>query len=398
MTVTKVIMPRYGWTMTEGKIIEWLKKEGDYVKKGEPLLTIETEKVQIEVESEASGILRKIIAKEGSVVPVTNLIAIIADPTDDISQIELETRAEAHKLVELEGIIEKPILEEKPSIEEKIKIMPLARRLAEQYGIDIRQIRGTGPDGSITRRDVMQAIEQSKAKPPSPAVAVARPPGRPFTFTTRRKFISERMAQSSRTAARVTITTEADVSEATQILAEMRKQHPEVTYTDFVARAVVIALKENPLLNSVWIGDEVYIVDDINLGIAVASDEGLVVPVIPNADRKMIPELAKTRQEVVSRAREGKALPQDFIGGTFTITNLGMFGVDYFTPIINPPENAILGIGKVSEKPTVFEGKIQVRTLMPLSLSFDHRVIDGAPAAIFLKRAKELLENPSLLI
>jgi pyruvate dehydrogenase E2 component (dihydrolipoamide acetyltransferase) len=181
------------------------------------------------------------------------------------------------------------------------------------------------------------------------------------------------------------------------MLAEIRKKDPEITYTDFVARAVVKALKENPLLNSVWVGDEVYVVEDVSLGIAVASDEGLVVPVIPNADKKTIPEFAKIRKNVVSRAREGKASAQDFIGGTFTITNLGMFGVDYFTPIINPPENAILGIGQVCEKPVVLDGKIQARTLMPLSLSFDHRVIDGAPAAVFLKRVKELLENPKSL-
>jgi pyruvate dehydrogenase E2 component (dihydrolipoamide acetyltransferase) len=178
----------------------------------------------------------------------------------------------------------------------------------------------------------------------------------------------------------------------------MRRQDPEITYTDFVARAVVKALKENPLLNSVWVGEIVYAADDVNLGIAVSSEEGLVVPVIQNSDKKTIPELARARKELVSRARQGKAFAQDFVGGTFTITNLGMFGVDYFTPIINPPENAILGIGEVREKPAVCEGKIQARVFMPLSLSFDHRVVDGAPAAIFLKRVREMLQTPKSLV
>lgn len=393
MAIVKVAMPRYGWTMTEGKIIQWLKKEGDYVNKGDPLVTIESEKVQIDVEAEASGVLRRIIAKEGTSVPITGVIAVIAEPSDDISQVELAGSTEEAP----RPVSQKRTMEE-PRVKEKVKIMPAARQLAEEHGIDVQRIKGTGPDGAITRRDVMEATKLYRPGPPTAAPGLEPPAGKPLTFTGRRKFISERMAQSSRTSARVTITTEADVSETAHLLAEMRKRDPKITYTDFVARAAVKALKENPLLNSVWVGDQVYLVEDVCLGIAVASDEGLVVPVIPNADKKTIPELANIRNDVVSRAREGKASPQDFIGGTFTITNLGMFGVDYFTPIINPPENAILGIGQVCEKPVVSDGKIQARTLMPLSLSFDHRVIDGAPAAVFLKRVKEQLETPKSLV
>jgi len=205
------------------------------------------------------------------------------------------------------------------------------------------------------------------------------------------------MALSSRTTAAVTITMEADASDATQQLHKLKEQNLEVTLTDLIAKAVAMALEEHPLLNSIWLDDEILIPNEINLGIAVADREGLVVPVIKNADKKSLREISEARRDIVKRVDEGKLSPDEASGSTFTISNLGMYGVQFFTPIINWPENAIIGVGRITEKAAVINGKILIRSILPLSLSFDHRVIDGAPASIFLTRVKELIEKPALL-
>jgi pyruvate dehydrogenase E2 component (dihydrolipoamide acetyltransferase) len=198
-------------------------------------------------------------------------------------------------------------------------------------------------------------------------------------------------------AAAVTITMEADASDAIQQLHKLKEQNLEVTYTDFIAKAVATALEEYPLLNSVWLDDEILIPNEINLGIAVADREGLVVPVIKNADKKSLQELSRARRDILKRVDEGKLSPDEASGSTFTISNLGMYGVQFFTPIMNWPENAIIGVGRIAEKAAVVNGKICIQPILPLSLSFDHRVIDGAPASLFLARVKELIEKPARL-
>jgi len=381
-----------GWTMTEGKVIKWLKKEGEKVEKGESLLEIETDKVTVEVESSGSGVLRKILAPEGSSIPVGELIAIIADPDEDISDIvvkkEMVVLPEEKKVERLEA--------PKEAVE-RIKISPLARKLAEEHKIDMKEIRGSGPGGRIVREDVLKAIETMKGRMPTEV------PGKVMPLTGMRKAIAERMAHSARTTAHLTFMTEVNMSEIVKFyekfLPENRKKiDDDITYTDILVKASAIALKEHPLLNSIFMDDKIHLLEEINIGMAVAVQEGLVVPVIHDADKKSLFEIAVTRKQLITKANKGKLSPSEATGGTFTISNLGMFGVDFFTPIINPPENAILGVGRILEKPVAINGKVEIKPMMPLSLTFDHRAIDGVPAAKFLQKLKQILENPYPLL
>jgi pyruvate dehydrogenase E2 component (dihydrolipoamide acetyltransferase) len=388
-------MPRYGWTMTEGKIVQWLKKEGEEVRSGDPLLVIESEKTQIEVEAEASGVLRRILAPEGASVPVTQPIAIIGMPDEELPQVKVSaSTAPVEASAQAAVVAEESKVHEVP---ERVRISPRAKRLAEKHGIDLKHIRGTGPDGLIVLEDVMKPVESACAAT-QPGMEHPAPGGK-IALTGRRKVIADRMAASSRSAAAVTITMEADVSDAAELLRKLRQERgAEITYTDLVAKAVAKGLQEHPLLNSVWQGDQVLIPSDINLGIAVADQNGLIVPVIKNAEEKSLQEIAETRADIVKRVSEGRLPAEEAVGSTFTISNLGMYGVSFFTPIMNYPENAILGVGQLAQKPVAIGGQISIRSMMPLSLSFDHRVIDGAPAALFLGKLKELLENPALLL
>ena len=393
--VTEVIMPRYGWTMTEGKIVQWLKREGEEVRSGEPLLVVESEKTQIEVEAETSGVLHKILAPEGASVPVTEPIALIGLPGEELPEVGRRagtSHVEARPKIAI--VAEESRIQE---LKERVRVSPRAKRLADKHGIDLEHIQGSGPDGLIVLEDVTRFIKSARAatqpKTEQPAL------GSKIALSGRRKVIADRMAESSRSAAAVTITMEANVSDAAELLRKLREEGGvDISYTDLVAKAVAKALQENPLLNSVWESDQVLIPGEINLGIAVADQNGLIVPVIKNAEKKSLREIAETRRDILKRVGAGKLQAEEAVGSTFTISNLGMYGVGFFTPIINPPENAILGVGQITQKPVAVNGQVSIRSMMPLSLSFDHRVIDGAPAALFLARLKELLEKPTPLV
>jgi pyruvate dehydrogenase E2 component (dihydrolipoamide acetyltransferase) len=379
-------MPRYGWTMTEGKIVEWLKREGDEVKAGEPLLIIESEKTEIEVEAEDSGVLLKIVAPEGTNVPIAQPIAIIGQAGESVPAPTLS------KAPDETSVVPDPHKLETTSWE---RASPRAKMVAQKHKIDLSKIHGTGHDGLIVAEDVINLVRS--LEPQNQTMTTSKTLGKKMVLDGRRKIIAQKMALSSRTTAAVTITMEADASDATQQLHKLKEQNLEVTLTDLIAKAVAMALEEHPLLNSIWLDDEILIPNEINLGIAVADREGLVVPVIKNADKKSLREISEARRDIVKRVDEGKLSPDEASGSTFTISNLGMYGVQFFTPIINWPENAIIGVGRITEKAAVINGKILIRSILPLSLSFDHRVIDGAPASIFLTRVKELIEKPALL-
>ncbi|RLG91926.1 MAG: 2-oxo acid dehydrogenase subunit E2 [Candidatus Hecatellales archaeon] len=389
-------MPKLSLTMETGKIIRWLKKEGDKVEKGEPILEIETEKVTVEVEAPASGILHKILAKEGEEVPIQKTIAIIKEPGEEIPE---ETVVEAKREVTV-PTAEKPV--------ERVKASPLAKKLAKEYGIDLTKIKGTGPGGRILKEDVLRAVEEAKAAaavtvtptPPTPTPSVEKAKIVPLTGI--RKTIGKRMAQSLQTAPQLTITMEVDMGEVVklreQVVSETEKKLSlRVTYTDIIVMAVAKALKEFPFMNSRLEEDKLKLLEEVNVGVATAIEDGLVVPVVKNADKKSLVEISSNIRSLVEKARQGKLSIEDVSGGTFTVTNLGMYGVDVFTPIINPPESAILGVGRIVEKPVVKDGQIVIRPITILSLTFDHRVTDGAQAAVFLQRIKELLEKPFLL-
>jgi pyruvate dehydrogenase E2 component (dihydrolipoamide acetyltransferase) len=389
-------MPKLSLTMETGKIVRWLKKEGDKVEKGEPILEIETEKVTVEVEAPASGILHKILAKEGEDVPIQKTIAIIREPGEEIPEEVAAPPVEAKK-PEVVAVTEKPL--------ERVKASPLAKKLAKEYGVDLTKIKGTGPGGRIVKEDVLRAVEEAKA-----AAVTVTPTPTPVTvekakvvpLTSMRKTIGRRMAQSLQTAPQLTITMEVDMSEAVKFREQItsvteKKLNLRVTYTDIIVKAVAKALKEFPFINSRLEGDQLKLLEEVNVGVATAVEDGLVVPVVKNADKKSLIEVASEIRSLVEKARQGKLSIEDVSGGTFTVTNLGMYGVDVFTPIINPPESAILGVGRIVEKPVVINGQITIRPLTVLSLTFDHRVTDGAQAAVFLQRVKELLEKPALL-
>jgi len=364
--VVKIVMPRLSLTMKTGSVVRWYKQEGEEVRKGEPIVEVLTEKVTYDIEAPESGILRKIYAKEGDEVPVNGLLAVITKPDEPLPEIEVET--------------EKPKVE----IRKRIPASPAAKRLAREYGIDLSQIAGTGPGGRIIEADVRRYIEEKLEYKPKIREVI------PLTGV--RKISAERVARSAREAPHCTLCMEVDMTEASKFKESLR-----VSFTDIIVKAVAYALKEHRIMNSTLEGDKIKVFDEINIGVATATPQGLVVPVVKNADKKSLSELSAEIKALVNKAREGKLEHSDVSGGTFTVTNLGMYGVEAFTPIINPPEAAILGVGKIIQKPVVEENQIKIKPMMTLSLSFDHRIVDGAPAAQFLAKIKEILENPSIL-
>jgi len=364
--VTKVLMPRLSLTMSEGTVVQWFKKEGEKVEKGEPVVEVLSDKVTYEVEAPASGIIRKIMAEEGVDVPVAETLAVITAPDEE--------------LPEVEAIAEVPV----ERVEKRIVASPAAKRVAKEHGVDLAQVKGTGPEGRIVEEDVKRFIEEAK---------VARKIRQVIPLSGIRKTAAERVSLSAKTAPHSTITMGVDVTNAKKL-----REKFQVSYTDVLVKAVAEALTEHSVMNSTLEKDQIKIFEDVNVGVAVATEAGLVVPVIHNADKKSLKEVASALKELVEKAREGKLTREELSGGTFTITNLGMFGVDTFTPIINPPETAILGVGRIVEKPVVVDKKIVVKPVMQLSLSFDHRVMDGAPAAQFLQKLKEIIENPESLL
>ncbi|KPV64791.1 MAG: branched-chain alpha-keto acid dehydrogenase subunit E2 [Candidatus Bathyarchaeota archaeon BA1] len=378
--VTRVVMPRLSLTMKEGTVVQWFKREGELVKKGEPLVEVLSEKVTYDVEAPASGVLRKILALEGADVPVAEAIGIIAAPDEEPPEIEAVVKVPTEEVREAVAPEREAI--KKPR--ERVIASPAAKRLAREYGIDLAKVGGTGPEGRIVEEDVRRVIE---------GVGIAPRIRQVIPLTGVRKTVAERVSLSARTAPHSTITMEVDMSNAMRLHEETK-----VSYTDMVVKAVAKALVGHPIMNSTLEGGQIKVFEDINIGVAIATEKGLVVPVIHNADKKSLAEIASITKEIVERAREGKLTKEELTGGTFTITNLGMFDVDTFTPIINPPETAILGVGRIVEKPVAIGKEIVVRPRMHLSLSFDHRVTDGAPAAQFLQKVKKTLEDPQSLL
>ena len=369
-------MPRLSLAMKEGTIVQWFKKEGDMVKKGEPLVEVLSEKATYEVEAPASGVLRKILAEEGMDVPVAGTLGIITAPDEELPEIEAVAAAPVIEAEEAVAVPERKVLEK---VEERIIASPAAKRLAKEHGIDLAQVRGTGPEGRIVEEDVGSLIEEAKVMPRVREV---------IPLTGIRKTAAERVSLSARRAPQSTISMEVDMSNMAKL-----RERVQVSYTDVLVKAVAKALAEHPIINSTLEKGQIKVFADINIGVAVATEMGLIVPVIHNADGKSLTEIASTLKELVEKAKQSKLAKEELTGGTFTITNLGMYGVDVFTPIINPPETAILGVGRVAEKPVVVEEQIVVRPTMQLSLTFDHRVVDGAPAARFLQKVKQNLES-----
>jgi len=453
-------LPKMGQTMTEATILKWLKQEGDHVEGWEAIVEMMTDKINMEVEPTITGTIRKILAPEGAVVPVGGAVAIIGAPDEDISGLlaSLQGGAAAPEaapesvvsdafppladlpmsLLPMEG--NGPSLEPLSEPGEFPSVSPRARQMAEDAGIPWKSldIPGTGFEGMIVERDV-QALLDSLARPPQATPLASKiaadlgvpladlegtgPGGRVRADDVRRagtrrsvpsieerriplqgmrKVIAERLASSYQNAVHVPVRVDADMTAAAELRRQLKPaleaSGARLTYTDLIAAAVAQALVAFPLLNATLENDVVHIHPTVNLGIAVALEQGLTVPVIADAHALRLPELSVAIQEVAKKARGNQLPPTAYTGGTFTITNLGQFGVDSFDPIINPPQVAILGVGRIQDRVVAVNGAPAVRPMLTLTVTFDHRATDGAPASQFLAKVKELLENPARLL
>ncbi|QHC10918.1 dihydrolipoamide acetyltransferase family protein [Bacillus velezensis] len=393
----KVVMPKLGMAMKKGEVSVWNKKVGDPVEKGESIASINSEKIEMEIEAPESGTLLHIKVKEGEGVPPGTPICYIGENGEEVREKEAPAPEKAGKPQAEPEHIPAPKAGQKRK--HRVKISPVARKMAEKAGLKVDTLNGTGPGGRIVKADVIKAMK-TEAEPQS-WVQTAQPEGKPASAM--RKVIADRMHKSLQNSAQLTLTMKADITELVKWqkqLADSAKKRSGVklTVTHFVSRAAVLALKQHPELNSSYQEERIITYPYVHLGMAVSLENGLVVPVIRDAEKLSFLELADHISTSARRAREGNASGDDLHGSTFSITNLGGYGIEHFTPILNPPEAGILGVGASYETPA-FKGDELVKSIMlPLSLTFDHRVCDGAPAADFLKTVKALLEEPAGLI
>ncbi|AHK48397.1 MULTISPECIES: dihydrolipoamide acetyltransferase family protein [Bacillus] len=393
----KVVMPKLGMAMKKGEVSVWNKKVGDPVEKGESIASINSEKIEMEIEAPESGTLLHIKVKEGEGVPPGTPICYIGENGEEVREKEAPAPENAGKPQSEPEHIPAPKAVQKRK--HRVKISPVARKMAEKAGLKVDTLNGTGPGGRIVKADVIKAMKTESE--PQSSVQTAQPEEKPASAM--RKVIADRMHKSLQNSAQLTLTMKADITELVkwqQQLADSVKKRSGVklTVTHFVSRAAVLALKQHPELNSSYQEERIITYPYVHLGMAVSLENGLVVPVIRDAEKLSFLELADHISTSARRAREGNASGDDLHGSTFSITNLGGYGIEHFTPILNPPEAGILGVGASYETPA-FKGDELVKSIMlPLSLTFDHRVCDGAPAADFLKTVKALLEEPAGLI
>lgn len=400
---TLITMPKLGLSMKTGTVSKWMKNEGDKVKKGEPILEVTTEKITNKIESKADGVLLKIVAPKGSVLPVGALLGVIGEAGEDIASIIAEAEVKASPAAK-SGAAKGSAGAARPGLTaeelEKIKISPAARKMAEENGVDYTLITGTGPEGRITKEDVEKAVAEGVGSADE-GTADDRPSQSVIPYEGMRKAIGENMARSYTTNARVTHHVKVDMTDILVLRKKMNegaRDKDKISVTAILTKAVARALELNPCVNASLVGNEIKIWQDVNIGMAVAVPGGLIVPVIRNANTKRLSDINKEIADLAKRGRRNKLDLDEMSGGTFTITNLGGYGsVDFFTPIINPPEAAILGIGRTKDEPAVVNGQIVVRPLMGISLVFDHRIVDGAPAAEWLALLIGLIENPTTI-
>lgn len=393
-----MLMPKLGLTMKKGKIVSWLKGEGEFVALGEALLEVMTEKVNIKVESPYSGVLYKIIGVQGSSYPISVPLAVLAEEGEAAASLE-SSLAEALKV--LQGALaggngdgEKK-KETKPIKPFAVfagvgKASPRAARLADKEGVDLGLMIGSGANGKVVEEDVLNYLAQVKGETTSEL--------RPIDALSMRGVIAERMSRSRREAAHVTLMEEIDLTALQDVREQLNElgggKRVKFSYTDFLVKFAGQALAEFPLVNSRSSQQEIELPQAVNIGVAVALEEGLVVPNLKNVPMLTLEQVSAKIKDLAARARNSELNPEEIEQGTFTITNLGAYGVEGFTPIINRPETAILGVGAIKQKPLLVEGRLENRYLLTLSLSLDHRIIDGSLAAEFLGRLKEMLENP----
>jgi pyruvate dehydrogenase E2 component (dihydrolipoamide acetyltransferase) len=402
---TEVILPRLGQGMESGTIVRWLKSEGEPVEKGEPLFELDTDKVTQEVEAEAAGVLLKIAVPEGE-VPVGQTVAFIGSEGEDVPEVAAAAAPEEEAPKEATPSEPEPApAQEAPqeaaiaSGNGRIKASPLARRMARERGIELAGIRGTGPDGRIVAEDVERAEADGPTAPaiaptPVPTGEVERIP-----LSSVRKTIARRLTEAWQIPV-FQLQASADMTRVNALVARLRERDPDlrVTVTDVLTKVCAQALMRHREVNAEFTEDAILLHPSANVGLAVAAPQGLVVPVIRSAERLSLTEIAGVRADLVGRAREAKLRADDIEGGTFTISNLGMFAVERFTAVLNPPQAAIVAVGATEERVVPVDGETVVRPMVTLTGTFDHRAVDGAPAAAFLQTLKESLEDPGLAL
>jgi pyruvate dehydrogenase E2 component (dihydrolipoyllysine-residue acetyltransferase) len=399
---SEVKLPRLGQGMESGTIVKWLKSEGDPVEKGEPLYELDTDKVTQEVEADSSGVLLKIAVQEGE-VPVGQTIAVIGEEGEEIpaisSEPEMASSEEPAEVVSTQQEDGRPAeaVAEPSAVPSsgRVKASPLARRIARERGIDLAALSGTGPEGRIVAEDVERAVAAPAAAPaaPVPAGEVER-----RDLTSVRKTIARRLTEAWQIPV-FQLQASADMTRVNALLERLRSDDgPRFTVTDVLTKVCATSLTRHREVNAQWTDDAILLFPTANVGIAVAAPQGLVVPVIHGAERLGLAEIAKARSEVVARAREGKLQRADLEDGTFTISNLGMYRVEKFTAVLNPPQAAIVAVGAIEDRVVPDGDGVKVRPVMTLTATFDHRAVDGAPAAEFLQSVKDLLEEPALML
>ncbi len=422
---TEVTMPRLGQGMESGTVTRWLKAEGDTVARGEPIYEVDTEKVTQEVESDVAGTLLRILAGEGAEVPVGQPLCVIGEPGEELAPApaagppapageapapasDLEPARDEGPPAPADEVAAEPSPATPTGDTGRIKASPLARRIARERGIDLSGVAGTGPDGRIVAEDVEAPAAEA---PAAAAPAAAAPAGTPVRaeedafetvkLTTIRKLIGKRLTEAW-SAPHFSISISADMRRVIEVRERLVEQTPEggarPTYSDVLTKLCAVALLRHPDVNAHFAGTEVHRFRSANIGIAVAIPNGLVVPVIRGCESLSIPELAAARVELVARTRSNKLLPSDVEGGTFTISNLGMYGIEQFVAVLNPPQVAILAVGAIGDRVVAEGGQVVVRPRMEMTLSCDHRALDGATAAEFLRTLATLLEEPALAL
>ena len=408
---TEVTLPRLGQGMESGTIVRWLKAEGDEVAQDEPLYELDTEKVTQEVESPAAGVLLRIVAPEGSEVPVGAPICVIGAVGEEVVvSAPPAPAAPAPAAAPAAPAAEAPKVEAAP--DGRVKASPLARRMAKERGVDLAAVVGTGPDGRIVAEDVERAAagEAPAAAPvpaatpavaPAPAPAEAEAEAQIVKLSRVRRTIARRLSEAWQ-APHFAVSMTADMGRVVQLRETLVARTPEgaarPTYSDILMKVCAVALLRHPALNAHYVDGEIRRFPTVNVGMAVAIPDGLVVPVLRGVQAQTVPALAAASQELVARTRAGELAPADVDGGTFTISNLGMYGVERFFAVLNPPQVAILATGAIGDHPVVEAGEVVVRPRMEMTLSCDHRAVDGATASEFLRTVRELLEEPGLAL
>ena len=393
-----VVMPALEMAQETGKLIAWLKKEGQSVSKGEPLLEIETDKAVMEIECPGDGVLGGITAQEGAEIPVGRTIAWILRPGETVP-IEQASGESGRRHDTAPATLSTASAEAQPvKASSNVRISPKARRLAKEKGVDLSRIKGSGPEGEILASDVLATAEGRVAETPQRGESpISAPTQLPPPITVIARLMAERTTQSWTTVPHFFVTREIEASGLLALrekLANEAGPNSRPSHTDLLVALVARVLAKHPPLNSSWTGDGIRHNSDINIGLAMAVDNGVVAPVVANADKIDIAQIASSRKELTERARAGKLHPQDLSGGTFTISNLGMFNVDAFTAIIIAPQAAILAVGRIADRVVAVGGQPTVRPMISCTLSVDHRVADGARAALFLEDLAQAIANP----